>query len=191
MYDKVYLECHENYTKRSYRNRCHIAGANGMLRLSIPLEKGKNQQTPIQEVRISYEEPWQAQHWQSIQSAYGNAPFFEYYADYIRPFFEQRYEFLFAWNEALLQQLLEILQLPQPECSPTFWQTPPTDIKDFRNIITPKDSGSTQDAQFQPQPYVQVFADKHGFMPNLSIVDLLFCTGPEAPMLVQNSVKHY
>lgn len=189
VHDKVYLECHENYGKRSYRNRCHISGANGLLRLSVPLQKGKNQQTPIRKVRIAYEESWQAQHWQSIQSAYGSAPFFEFYADYFRPVFEQKYEFLFDWNRALLVQTLELLQLPQTECSPQFWHKPPDDVLDFRNTISPKDAPGAKDHYFEPQPYVQIFADKHGFQPNLSILDLLFCTGPEALVTLQRSIK--
>ena len=77
-FSTLLLEAHENYQKGSYRNRCHIAGANGLMRLSIPLRKGKNEQLPIQKTLISYDEPWITQHWQSIRSAYGNAPFFPY-----------------------------------------------------------------------------------------------------------------
>ena len=89
---KIYLEQHENYSKGSYRNRCHIAGAQGLQRLSIPLEGGKHQQQPIREVRISNDESWQSQHWTSIKSAYGKSPFFEHYADVFLPFYKKEYE---------------------------------------------------------------------------------------------------
>ncbi|NJK84178.1 MAG: WbqC family protein [Saprospiraceae bacterium] len=92
-YPKVCLEQHENYLKRSYRNRCHLAAANGILRLSIPLEKGKNQQMPIRSVKIAYDEPWQKQHLKSIHTAYGNAPFFNDYMDELAYFYHQHYDY--------------------------------------------------------------------------------------------------
>ena len=96
--DPVVIEQHENYRKGTYRNRSHIASANGLLRLTIPLQKGKNQQQNIRTVRIAYNQPWQAQHWTSIQSAYGNSPFFEFYADELQPFFKKKETFLWDWN---------------------------------------------------------------------------------------------
>ncbi|MEM9991931.1 MAG: WbqC family protein, partial [Bacteroidota bacterium] len=110
-YPTIFLEQHENYLKGSYRNRCHIVGANGMQRLSIPLQRGKNEQLPIREVRISYSENWQNQHWTSIRSAYGRAPFFEYFADDVERFFKKKYHFLFDLNEALLAFMLTTLQI--------------------------------------------------------------------------------
>ena len=92
LFQEVHIEQHEHYQKGSYRNRCHIAGVNGILRLSVPLKSGKNQKMPVRKVRISYDEPWQAHHWTSIRSAYGNAPYFEHYADQIAPFFQQKEE---------------------------------------------------------------------------------------------------
>ncbi|NJN78366.1 MAG: WbqC family protein [Saprospiraceae bacterium] len=88
-HEKVWIEQFENYQKGSYRNRCHIATANGLLRLSIPLEKGKNNQTCIKEVKIHNDTNWQIQHWRAIKSAYGNAPYFEYYADELLPFLKK------------------------------------------------------------------------------------------------------
>ena len=102
LHPALILEQHENYVKRSYRNRAHIATANGPLRLSIPLEKGKNQRKPIREVRISYEENWQSKQWTAICSAYGNAPFFEYYVDDIQPLFKEKTTFLFEHNLSLI-----------------------------------------------------------------------------------------
>ncbi|MFN7120128.1 MAG: WbqC family protein [Saprospiraceae bacterium] len=180
-YHTIYIEAHEHYAKGSYRNRCHIAGANGLLRLSIPLEKGKNEQQSIREVRIAYEEPWQHWHWEGIQSAYGKSPFFEHYADAIAPFYEQRYTYLFDWNWDLLQTMTQLLGIrPDLQLTTRYEKTPGTDVLDFRTAISPKAHRQQDDPHFQPIRYEQVFIEKHGFLPNLSILDLLFCTGPEA-----------
>ena len=111
---QLILEQQENYVKRSYRNRMHIATANGLLRLSIPLEKGKNQQLNIKKVKISYQENWQKKHWTAICSAYGNAPFFDYYIDDFRPLFEERSIFLFEHNWKVLRILFEMLDISSP-----------------------------------------------------------------------------
>lgn len=185
-YEKVILEQHEHYQKRSYRNRCHIMGANGLLRLSIPLQSGKNQQMNIREVKISYQENWQQLHWKSITSAYRNAPFFEYYADYLAPLFEQKEIFLFDWNYKLLLQLIELLQLENnTQCSEQYEPKPPFPIVDLRNSIQAKKSRHKEVLHFEVNPYAQVFEERHGFVPNLSILDLLFCTGPQAILYLE------
>ncbi|MEM8524307.1 MAG: WbqC family protein [Bacteroidota bacterium] len=185
-YETIIIEQYEHYQKRSYRNRCHIMGANGLLRLSIPLQSGKNQQMNIREVRISYQENWQQLHWKSIASAYRNAPFFEYYADYLAPFFEQKEEFLFDWNHKLLLQLLDLLQLENNvQLSEQYEPTPTFPIVDRRDSIRAKKSRHKEALSFETIPYVQVFQERHGFVPNLSILDLLFCTGPQAILYLE------
>lgn len=189
-YDTIWIEQQENYKKGSYRNRCHIASANGLLRLSIPLEKGKNEQQNIREVKIAYHEPWSNQHWTAIRSAYGNAPFFEFYADEIAPLFQQKYDTLFQLNWAFLEIILELIQLPATiKRTETFQETPPDPIFDFRNGIFPKIHRQKEDLNFKPIAYPQVFQEKHGFLPNLSILDLLFCTGPQASIILEQSVN--
>lgn len=174
------LEACENFQKGSYRNRCHIAGPNGLQRLSIPLQKGKHQQTPIREVRIANEEPWQRAHWRSIRTAYGNAPYFEHYAAEVAPFFEKNYAFLFDLNLDIVQfllkksrwfgsiQLTEVFQKPGSE---------PQDqgVFDARGLIAPNTPTSAD--LFVPIPYPQVFSERHGFLPDLSALDVLFCCG--------------
>ena len=151
------LEAHENYQKGSYRNRCHIAGANGLMRLSIPLRKGKNEQLSIQKTEISYDEPWTSQHWHSIRSAYGNAPYFP---------------------------------LPvEISLSEDFAKAVPDDTLDLRGHIHPKSHRQRVDRNFQPVPYPQLFEERHGFLPNLSILDLLFCAGPQAILHLEESYK--
>lgn len=159
--DTLVLEACETYQKGSWRNRCRIAGPNGVQLLSIPLEKGKNNKMPVREVRIACGEPWQRQHWRSITTAYGNAPYFEHYADDLRPFYHKNFEFLFDFNLNLLEMV----------CRKMDWQ----------GDIAPS-------AQFLPEPlppegeairYPQVFEEKHGFIPDLSVLDLLFCCGKQ------------
>jgi hypothetical protein len=174
----VALDAAEHYQKGSLRNRCHVAGPNFPQRMSIPLAKGKHQQTPIREVRISYEEPWQRQHWRTIQAAYGNAPFFEHYADDIRPFYEKQWSFLFDYNFDFQTLILKKKLgwtgefLFQSDYFPVGeWTHGP----DLRNKI----GGGIGDipAWFNPVRYPQVFEARSGFLPNLSVLDLLFCAG--------------
>ncbi len=187
-YPVVYIEQQENYQKGSYRNRCHIAGANGVLRLSIPLQQGKNEQQHIREVKIAYKEPWQSQHWAGIRSAYGNAPYYEFYAGELRPFYQKRFEYLFDLSWALLQKMMELLSLDcRLQLTEAYLAEPPASIKGLRNAIHPKAHRRRPDPHFEPIAYPQVFKEKHGFLPNLSILDLLFCTGPEASALLEGS----
>lgn len=176
--EEVYIEACENYQKGSPRNRCHIAGPNGVQRLSIPLLKGKHQQTPVREVRIAYDEPWQRQHWRTIKTAYGNAPFFEHYADEIAPFYERRYEFLFDYNLDLLTFILKkklgwkgSFVLTQEWLPSEKWKS----ATDLREAFS-GEQGEWPD-WFSPTRYPQVFEERQGFLPNLSVLDLLFCCG--------------
>lgn len=157
-------EAHENYQKGGHRNRCRIASANGPLLLSIPLTGGKHQQMPIREVRIDHRQDWQRQHAQTIRSAYGRAPYYEFYADDLFEVAAQRPPFLWDYNLALTQHLLTTLQLP-------------VDLS-FTSHFRGAAAGANQSTR-QPDPYRQVFEERYGFLPNLSILDALFCLGPE------------
>ncbi|HLP94991.1 MAG TPA: WbqC family protein [Saprospiraceae bacterium] len=165
----VYLDAAEHYQKGGLRNKCFIAGPNGMQRLSIPLVKGKHQQTPIREVRISYEEPWQRQHWRSIQAAYGNAPYFDHYGADIERIILKKREFLFDLNQETMDYILTRklgwqgdFVLEEQYYKPGTW---------------PKGLDGRIATSLTPLPYLQVFQEKHGFIPGLSILDLLFCCG--------------
>ena len=174
-YPEVLFESCENYQKRSFRNRCDIATANGVLSLTIPLESGKNAQQLIKDVRIANTDRWQAQHWQAIRSAYGRAPFFEHYQDYFLPFYEKPYDFLFEFNYELFLVIKKLLKMNITISLTTSYEKEynPETIVDLRNKI------SNRSTPFAPtfQKYPQVFEDRHGFIPNLSILDLLFCMG--------------
>lgn len=196
-FETTLIEQHENYLKGTYRNRCHIVGANGIQRLSIPLQKGKNERQSIRDVRISDHTHWQAQHWNSIKSAYGKSPYFEYYADEIEPFYKKKYEFLFDWNWDLMNCVIDCLSIDcELKLTKRFIKKTEdiissdnlSHIIDFRNSISPKKHRQKEDPHFKPTKYAQVFEEKHGFVPNLSILDLLFCVGPESYRILDESI---
>lgn len=190
LHPKVLIEQKENYSKGSYRNRCHLASSMGLLRLSLPLAGGKNQQQPIREVKLKYDEPWQNQHWTAIKSAYGKSPFFEHYEHRFLPIFQKKYEYLWDWNWDLLNVILEILSLTRKiELTEDFEKNPPVNILDFRNKISPKENKRFDDLHFKQTKYVQVFEAENGFIPNLSILDLIFCAGPESIIYLERCIK--
>lgn len=171
--DEVAIERCESFTKQTYRNRCIIATTQGTQALTVPVERTK---ADMMTIRISDHGNWRHLHWNALQSAYGESPFFEYYEDDLRPFFQPDWEFLFDYNEAIRQKMCELLDI-QPRVR--FTEVYVREAEgDYREIIRPKNAGP--DADFQPRPYYQVYASKHGFLPNLSILDLLMNMGPES-----------
>ena len=176
------VEACEHYIKQTWRNRCVIGTANGPMTLSLPIEGnfGKN---GIRELRLSDHGNWQHQHWNSIESAYNSSPFFEFYADDLKPFFEKKPGFLFDFNEEIREKMCELLEIRATSQKTTTF-LPEGEIHDglvdFRNIIHPKKKMELVDPLFKPEAYYQVFDRKFGFQPNLSILDLLFNMGPEA-----------
>jgi hypothetical protein len=176
--DCVWIEACETFQKQTYRNRCIIATTNGPQTLSVPIEHAAANQ-PISTIRISNHGKWRTEHWNALQSAYGESPFFDYYADDIRPFFEQRWERLLDFNEAIRQKMCELLDIqPEVSYSEKFELSAINPPKDFREAIRPKHPQT--DPDFVPKPYYQVYQQRHGFLPNLSVLDLLFNMGPES-----------
>jgi hypothetical protein len=171
------IEQHEHYQKGGYRNRFIIVAANGIQRITIPLKKGKNVQQTIREVEISYEEDWNRQAWQTIVSAYGRAPYFEHYADHIQPFFTRKYELLWDWNNDILNKIIQLLKIDlKHSFSNDYIKNYDENVVDIRQTMRP--NLDISDINFKK--YAQLFEERHGFIPNLSILDLLFCTGPRA-----------
>ena len=174
--DAVLVEQWESFQKQTYRNRCIIATTQGVQALTVPVVRGESQL--IKDIRISDHGNWRHLHWNALQSAYGESPFFEYYQDDIRPFFEKRWDFLLDYNEAICQKMCELIDIqPKIEYSSEFMTEPSVQI-DFRTAINPKHP--VPDSGFIPKPYYQVYATKHGFLSNLSVLDLLFNMGPES-----------
>ncbi len=174
----IQLEVCEHYIKQSYRNRALIATANGIQTLTVPVVHFANKM-PILDVRIDYAMPWQRQHWRSIDAAYSGSPYFMYFQDYIQPFFEKKFEFLFDFNTELTTTILKLMGKDfQPTRTDEFIldYTDQDDVNDLRTAIHPK---LRNDAQypFKHQVYTQIFEDRIGFVPNLSIIDYLFNEG--------------
>ena len=174
--EAVEIEQWESFQKQTYRNRCLIATTQGIQTLTVPVNHQHGQ--CIKDLRISDHGNWRHLHWNALQSAYGESPFFDYYQDDIRPFFERRWDFLLDYNEAIRQTMCELLDI-QPIVSYTgkFMVCGSPSTGDYRSAINPKHPAP--DPEFTPKTYYQVYQQKHGFQPNLSVLDLLFNMGPE------------
>ncbi len=184
-YGRARVEQFDHYLKQTYRNRCTLAGPNGILSLTVPIVKPQTIKCLMKDIRISDHGNWRHQHWNAIESAYNSTPFFEYYRDDLQPFYEQEFEFLIDLNEGLCRTLCELIDL-QPDMRRTsdYRKDFGTREKDFREAIHPKKGN---DPEFTAVRYYQVFEDRHGFLPDLSILDLLFNMGPESLLVLQRS----
>ncbi len=222
--EEVLMERQETFQKQTYRNRCVIATTNGLQTLTVPVERSSS--NLIKDIRISNHGNWRHQHWFALMSAYNESPFFDYYQDDFRPFFERQYDYLYDFNMEICRKVCELIDIqpnireteeyfrsegvrPLPPPSP--WRgsltsnpsslisnlsskigssphstnlstrqlvNSSTEIIDFRSVINPKHPAD--DADFVARRYYQVYERKHGFQPNLSILDLLFNMGPES-----------
>ncbi len=183
LHPEILIDQHENYVKQTWRNRCRIVGANGIQDLVIPIHLAGNH-TPMNDVKINYDGIWQRQHWQSIRSAYGNSPFFDFYADYFSPFYEStRWENLIDYNSEILSITIRLLKLDVKISLTDEYFDAKDNATDFRKIISPKKT-IEEDSDFSPKRYVQVFEERHGFIPNLSVIDLLCCCGSASKEII-------
>ena len=162
--EPIFIEAHENFQKQTLRTRCRIATANGVQTLTVPVSGSGS----IKDIKISDHNNWRHLHWQALSSAYGSSPFFEYYADDIAPFFEKKWDFLFDYNLEITHKMCELLDIH-------------TEIR-----LTEEYQGCTRNQVNDCKPYYQVFKSRHGFLPDLSILDLLFNMGPESILCLIN-----
>ena len=177
--DRCLIERHDHFIKQTYRNRCVIATTNGLQALTVPIERFEGAHCAMLNIRISDHGSWRHLHWNALQSAYGESPFFGFYADDIRPFFERRWDFLVDFNMEITQKMCELLDIqPHITLTDAYVSAEDVGVTDYRDVIRPKNP--LPDDRFQPRRYYQVYEQKHGFQPNLSILDLLFNEGPEA-----------
>lgn len=173
-----FMEDAETYQKQSYRNRAYIMTAGGVQTLILPT-RHETQRNCIRDVRIDYKCPWQLKHWRAIESAYSGTPYFLYFKDFIYPFFEKKYEFLFDYNLELTEVLLRLFKIKK---APVFTGTYEKEYHkrlDLRDLIHPKKRHF-----FQETPYHQIFDDRLPFVGNLSVIDLLFNVGPDCGYLL-------
>ena len=173
----VLIEQYDNYCKQTYRNRCRIATANGIQALTIPVVKTDSTKQLMKDVRISDHGDWRRQHWNALESAYMNSPFFMYYQDDFRPFYEKKYEFLIDFNTELTLLILKLAGIDKLIRLTESYTRKTDDILDLRHLIEP---GKNEPQN--PKEYWQVFKQKYGFIANLSAIDLLFNMGPEFPI---------
>lgn len=172
----VFIEMEETFPKQTYRNRCEIMTSSGKSRLVVPVSKPQGNHTITRNIEINYRESWQEQHWKTLQSAYNSSPFFSLYADTIRPLFECRETHLVTHNQNILNTICRLIYInPSIEFTRDYIKEQ-QGLVDLRKKFSPK--STTPFTEFPGYP--QVFEHKHGFMPNLSILDLLFNAGPEA-----------
>lgn len=192
-YSRCLIEQHDHFIKQTYRNRCVIATTQGLQSLTVPVESTgemRIDKTEMKDIRISDHGGWRHLHWQALKSAYGESPYFEFYADDLHPFFEKRWTYLIDFNMEIMRQMCQWLDI-QPRVSLTEEYTDTRTVTkdgqqdkgqnttvDFRDVIRPKHP--LQDTGFTPKMYYQVYQQKFGFQPNLSILDLLFNMGNEA-----------
>jgi hypothetical protein len=172
--DAIEFEVEDNFQKQTYRNRCYIYGANGKQLLNIPITHSKSDvKQKTKDIRIESGSHWQKQHFKSLKTAYNSSPFFEFYEDNLLPLFEKKYTFLLDLNLDTFQFINEALELEFSYQSTQEYKV--TTSNDYRLLASVK-----RHPQYQLEPYIQVFDDKHGFLPNLSILDLLFMEGPNS-----------
>jgi hypothetical protein len=183
-YSNIVFEQYEYYQKMSFRNRCQIAGSQGIVDLSIPLEKGRDQKALMKEVKIAGTYRWQDQHWKTLLACYSRSPWFEFYRDDLDQLYRKPFQYLMDWNLACFEWTRQVLNIPSA-VSLTELYRPDGDYRDwtdYRGELLPKNIGDT--VLWPPLTYRQVFEEVTGFIPNLSILDLMFCEGPRAKALI-------
>ena len=182
--DEVQLEVCDHFVKQTLRNRCWIDSPNGPLALTVPVVKTEGK-TLVRDIRISDHGNSRHQHWVALESSYRQSPFFEYYADDFAPFYEKKWDFLADYNEELMALVASLLDIEKPVARTT---RPPLNLPEGRRLaakqVSPRGDleGVVEGASMEVAAvahYYQMFASRHGFLPDLSIVDLLFNEGPE------------
>jgi hypothetical protein len=177
--DNIVIEKEENYIKQSYRNRCYILSSHGPQLLSVPVYLGSVHKTLIKDIRIDYSKRWQQVHLRAMTAGYNASPFFEYYYESIEKIVSENHEYLIDLNMALTEKILQILKINKTISYSSVFEPIENDNNDFRYKLSPK-----KESLFPQKPYIQVFDTGKGFVPNLSIVDIIFNMGPDAGKLI-------
>lgn len=180
--EKVVFEVEDNYQKQTYRNRTYIAHSNGKLLLNIPVKHSKNgNRQKTKDILVENDFPWQDHHWKSLQSAYRTSPFFEFYEDDLEPIFTEKVERLMEFNLNIFNILCEIIGIDIEVSHTTEFEKKP-EIDDLRILVNAK-----RKSTFKCEKYTQVHEANHSFLPNLSVLDLLFNEGPNTLTYLENA----
>ncbi len=184
----IQWEVEDNYQKQTYRNRCYICTDFGRHMLSIPIQHvgGDQGRQKYKEVLLDNSYSWQRQHWRTLQTAYRTSPFFEFYEDDIAPLYEQTFEKLLDFNLKTIQTIGDCLQIDIPKQKTSEYQPEPSHVKNLRFLVSAK-----RKLEVRQEKYVQVFGDRHGFIENTSILDLLFNEGTNALAYLQNQNTNF
>jgi len=190
-FSNIEFEEYESYQKGSFRNRTPIPGANGVINLSVPLQKGRDQKALFRDIKIDYREKWMVQHMRALDACYNRAPFYEFYRDGISDLLSQEETYLMALDRKLVVWVLKMLK-HKPVISATEVYNRQVDggILDARNTILPGKE-TDKELDLSVPEYDQVFKDRIGFKPNMSILDLLFCNGPASAGLLKSSNSRF
>lgn len=185
--DNIIIEAHENYSKQTYRNRCKIYSPNGIQVLSVPVERGSFHKVEISSLKIDYSRSWQENHLRALKTAYNSSAFYEFYIDEIRDIIMRNHKYLIDLNMEILKKSLSLLELEKNIAKTESYIDKSQSYRDLRNTIHPK----KDDSQFieKLDKYFQVFSVDNGFIPNLSILDLIFNMGPESNSYLINLNK--
>ncbi|GGG57838.1 WbqC family protein [Bizionia arctica] len=183
--NEVTFEMDDNYQKQTYRNRTYIYAANGILQLSVPVIHSQKDRQKYRDLKISNVENWQAIHWKSLESAYKTSPFFEYYEDELRHLFTEKADYLLDFNLKCMNTVFDCLQLDLKSSKTEIYQKTLEDKSDYRFLVNAR-----KQISYNFDTYTQVFNDKHGFIPNLSILDVLFNEGTNALNYLESQYKH-
>lgn len=186
-FDEFFIENYETYPKQTFRNRCEIYTANGKNSLQVPVVKGSFKKILIKDLKISYDTNWQKNHFKAIESAYRSTPFYDFYVDDLLPFYQKKFNFLIDFNSQILNTILSWLDIDK-----NIVHTQDYHVKfegaDYRETFSPKVHKQTQDLHFKPVKYMQGFEQRHGFISNLSALDLVFNCGQESVQILRQSI---
>jgi hypothetical protein len=184
-YEKVKIDIFEHFPKQTYRNRCYILAANGVMPLTVPVLKGRTGKIMTKDIKISYIENWQHQHFQSIMSAYSAAPFYDFFIDTFSAVFNKKFDFLIDLNNEIFSSINKILNIDTKiEYTDDFVQIDVNNPDDYRFAFSPKNKINFSNSTHIN--YIQVFSDRYEFVPNLSILDLIFNLGLDTKKYLQD-----
>jgi hypothetical protein len=185
--ESIIMERFEHYPKQTYRNRCNIYGANGSLALTVPVTKGNELKVYTKDIRIDNSTNWRKIHLKALESAYQNSPYYQYYIDELTPIITKNLCYLYDLNLQLIECICQLVGIcPVIKETDEYARKYPDGLQDYREAMHPKERMWNTELISNLPVYHQVFDSKHGFLPNLSIVDLLFNTGPESKKLLSS-----